>query len=363
MGEARRPNNYEAIQVYFTKPGQPGDFLVTIATEEMNRVNRLGIAAQMLDDAWQRKSFDWLGRLVNIIQDAYSIEVARALVAEAGQTMRINQEEVDLPPGATALDYAFIKYPELALKADKVKVNNREVGLREVLKEGDQVQIIFDIRQHIKPAWLSCVRTIRAAEVIKKHLSQLSVEQQIEQGVAAINEVAELNYLSWADIEKTSELAAFIKARPELNLPKAAALPQAIGAGQINSQEIIKAFIEYYSRVLQERIADGQKHKRLISVRVTVPDIKKTLSQVADRISEFNINIGAALSVPIKVGADQAILLFDLPIFSSIQKAQVLNMLRKYPKSKGVKCRQIREAELARHVQMMLRYAATVQRN
>jgi len=75
-----------------------------------------------------------------------------------------------LPMGATALDFAFDIHTHIGLKCIGAKVNNKLVPLSQVLKTGDQVEIITSNKQKPKPDWLDYVITAKAKSRIKQSL-------------------------------------------------------------------------------------------------------------------------------------------------------------------------------------------------
>lgn len=72
-----------------------------------------------------------------------------------------------LPRGATALDFAFKIHTDIGLRCLGAKVNLKLSPASNVLKSGDQVEIITSESQQPKPEWLDFVVTARAKSILK----------------------------------------------------------------------------------------------------------------------------------------------------------------------------------------------------
>ena len=75
-----------------------------------------------------------------------------------------------LKAGATALDFAFDIHTEIGQRSSGAKVNNLYVPLKQVLKTGDQVEIITSKNQKPNKDWLTFVTTAKAITKIKRCL-------------------------------------------------------------------------------------------------------------------------------------------------------------------------------------------------
>ena len=75
---------------------------------------------------------------------------------------------IDLPEGATPIDFAFAIHTEIGNKCTAARVNNQLVNLDSALKSGDIVDIITDKnRKGPNPDWLKFVKTQHARSKIK----------------------------------------------------------------------------------------------------------------------------------------------------------------------------------------------------
>jgi len=86
-----------------------------------------------------------------------------------------------LPLGSTALDFAYSIHSQVGNHCLGAKVNHKLVPLSNVLKSGDQVEIITSAKQTPKPDWLNYVTTARAKGRIKTALKE-ERKKQAEDG-------------------------------------------------------------------------------------------------------------------------------------------------------------------------------------
>lgn len=79
---------------------------------------------------------------------------------------------LQLPLGATALDFAFEIHTDVGAKCIGAKVNHKLVPLSYKLQNGDQVEIITSSKQTPKEDWLNIVVTAKAKSKIKSSLKE-----------------------------------------------------------------------------------------------------------------------------------------------------------------------------------------------
>lgn len=78
-----------------------------------------------------------------------------------------------LPKGATALDFAFAIHTNLGTKCVGARVNGRNMPIKYVLQNGDQVEIMTMPTQKPNPSWLQIVTTTKARNKIRQALKDI----------------------------------------------------------------------------------------------------------------------------------------------------------------------------------------------
>ena len=172
-------NGYESLHT--TVVGPEGRFVeVQIRTARMDLIAENGLAAH-----WKYKGIkqeqnidEWLTKVREIIEtsDSSPEEVVDQFKANL-YTKEIfvftpNGDLRKLPAGATVLDFAFDIHSNLGCQCVGAKVNNKNATIRQILNNGDIVEIITSKNQKPKDDWLKVVITSKAKGRIKQSLRE-----------------------------------------------------------------------------------------------------------------------------------------------------------------------------------------------
>ena len=171
-----KSNGYESLHTTVSADGRWVE--VQIRTERMDAVAERGIAAH-----WRYKgvkqgaqtSEQWLGRLRELMEDTPHSLAQRFDAKPASGEIFVftpNGDLRKLPEGASLLDFAFDIHTSLGSTCVGGKINNRPAAIREVLHNGDIVEIATQKNQTPKADWLSVVVTSKARNKIKSFLRE-----------------------------------------------------------------------------------------------------------------------------------------------------------------------------------------------
>lgn len=178
-----KSNGYESLHT--TVMGPEGRWVeVQIRTERMDAVAEHGLAAH-----WRYKgvkSEQGLDNLLASIRDTLE-NMSEEESNDNKFKMELYKDEMfifspkgdlfRLSKGATILDFAFSIHTGLGCKCTGALVNGRNVPIRHILNNGDQVEIITSNSQTPKQAWLNIARTSRARNKIRQALKEISSRQ------------------------------------------------------------------------------------------------------------------------------------------------------------------------------------------
>ena len=178
-----KSNGYESLHT--TVMGPEGRWVeVQIRTERMDAVAEHGLAAH-----WRYKgvkSEQGLDNLLASIRDTLE-NLGEEKATDNKFKMELYKDEMfiftpkgdlyRLAKGATILDFAFAIHTGLGCKCTGALVNGRNVPIRHVLNNGDQVEIITSNSQTPKQAWLKIATTGRARTKIRQSLKEISARQ------------------------------------------------------------------------------------------------------------------------------------------------------------------------------------------
>ena len=175
-----KSNGYESLHT--TVLGPQGRWVeVQIRTERMNEVAEKGLAAH-----WKYKGIksesgmdEWLKNIREILENPdlnavdFMDEFKLNLYDKEVFVFSPSGDLHKLPKGATALDFAFSIHTNLGTKCVGAKVNGKNVQIKHVLNNGDQVEVLTSPTQKPNPAWLNVVTTSRAKSKIRQALKEI----------------------------------------------------------------------------------------------------------------------------------------------------------------------------------------------
>ena len=233
---------------------------VQIRTEEMHQVAEYGIAAHWRykegthrDDsleakiAWLRQATDWREDVedANQFVDGMKSDV----FADQVYVFTPKGDIVDLPKGATPLDFAYEIHSEIGHRCRGAKVDGRLVGLDYQLKNGEQVEILTVKQGGPSRDWLNpqlnFVATQRARHKIRQWFRREQREQSISEGREILDH--ELKRLG-LDQESYADIAALFK------YSKVEDLLAAVGYGDISPSQIT-------AKIDEESVEKGEQLK------------------------------------------------------------------------------------------------------
>ena len=172
---------------------------IQIRTRAMHEQAERGLAAH-----WAYKEgrpaddfrVPWIDDLVEILEHAASPEELLEHTRMAMYQDRIfaftpKGELIQLPKGATPVDFAYAVHTDLGDRTVGAKVNGRVVPLRTMLENCDQVEILASEAQHPQPSWLRFVVTGKARAAVRRFVRHKERDETIELGRKIYDEIVE----------------------------------------------------------------------------------------------------------------------------------------------------------------------------
>lgn len=174
-----KSNGYESLHI--TVMGPQGKWVeVQIRTERMDEIAEKGLAAHFKYKGVKGESdFDkWLANIREILENPeanaidYMDDFKLNLYDKEVFVFTPNGDLQKLPKGSTILDFAFQIHSGLGSKCVGGRINGKNVSLRQVLSNGDQVEVLTSPSQKPKQEWLNIVQTSKAKTRIKQILRE-----------------------------------------------------------------------------------------------------------------------------------------------------------------------------------------------
>jgi len=177
-----KPNLYQSLHTTIITENKQ-TFEIQIRTREMHELAENGIAAHWkykegaptgLDSEDQR--LQWLREMASLFSEQrnpkeFLKNLKINLIPEEIYAFTPKGKVINLPPGATALDFAFKVHSEIGLKAKEARINGELMAIKTRLKTGDIVEIITSPERTPHRSWLNWVATTSARQNIKKYLN------------------------------------------------------------------------------------------------------------------------------------------------------------------------------------------------
>ncbi|MBD5093633.1 MAG: bifunctional (p)ppGpp synthetase/guanosine-3',5'-bis(diphosphate) 3'-pyrophosphohydrolase [Subdoligranulum sp.] len=256
-----KPNLYKSLHT--TVIGHEGiPFEVQIRTWEMDQTAEYGVAAHWkykagvsakdkLDDriAWvrqllesQRESDD-AGDLLH--------EIKSELLPEDVFAFTPRGDVINLPAGATAIDFAYAIHSAVGNRMVGAKANGRIVPIDHKVATGEIIEVITG-PQDKGPSrdWLNIVATSEARNKIRNWFKKERKEENIAEGKAALEKELRRNLVT-IPAEKYDAFMADLARRQRLNTPEE--LYAAIGYGGLQLSRLMIKIKDEYARLLKEK--------------------------------------------------------------------------------------------------------------
>jgi len=174
---------------------------IQIRTVEMDSVAEDGVASQQGYDVSDRKSknlhtqqFRWVQDLLEILEnsgasDEFLANTMLELYADQVFCFTPKGQLIQLPSGATPVDFAYAVHSQVGDTCVGAKVNGRLLPLRHQLQNGDQVEIMTARGGTPSPQWERFVVTGKARARIRRFIHQEQRDQSRTAGRAELTKV------------------------------------------------------------------------------------------------------------------------------------------------------------------------------
>jgi GTP pyrophosphokinase len=244
-------NGYQSLHTGVTVPERRNAKIeVQIRTREMHDVAEYGVAAHWIykqgeqpggPAAKARSRYPWVRALLDILDNA---EAPQDFLEHTKLELHRDQvfcftprgDLIELPRGATPIDFAYEVHSQVGDSCVGAKVNGKIVPLRTALENGDQVEIITARGGTPNPAWERFVVTGKARARIRRFVHARQREENQQQGRAAIAKAFRQEGLDFSE----KQLAEVPKA---LKQPGLEELYLAVGSGQIAARDVVHAAV------------------------------------------------------------------------------------------------------------------------
>lgn len=260
-----KPNGYRSIHTGVFGPERQRIEL-QIRTQEMHEIAESGVAAhwnykqgEAIKDG---KQYRWLRELLEILEQADGPEeflehTKMEMFQDQVFCFTPRGDLINLPTGATPVDFAYAVHSEVGDRCVGAKINGRMMPLRSQLRNGDQVEIVTSKAQTPSPTWERFVVSGKARARIRRFVRIQEREQYEKLGRSILHRVFKDEGYELSDKGLAGVLKIF-------HQPTVEDLCAAAGAGHISGRDILLAV---YPGAKKKAAVDDEKIIPLNKVR------------------------------------------------------------------------------------------------
>jgi len=255
-----KPNMYQSLHTtVIGKEGIP--FEVQIRTREMHRTAEYGIAAH-----WKYKlgisgnvkfeeKLAWVRQLIESQEESEDVEdlirtIKSDLVPEEVFVFTPKGDVINLPLGATVIDFAYAIHSAVGNRMVGAKVDGRIVSIDYQVKTGEIVDILTSSQQGKGPSrdWLKIVKTSEARNKIRAWFKKERREENIVEGKLDVEREFKRNYIRLTD-DALQDFVKKIAERQHCNTVDD--FYAAIGYGGISINRLMPRIKDDYSKAFK----------------------------------------------------------------------------------------------------------------
>ena len=258
-----KPNMYQSLHT--TVIGQQGiPFEVQIRTWEMHETAEYGIAAH-----WKykqgvaggdEKQFEWVRRLLENQEGADAEDFIHSLkvdmFADEVFVFTPRGDVINLPAGATPIDFAYNIHSAVGNHMVGAKVNGRLVPFDTRLKNGDIVEVVTSQSAHGPSRdWVKIARSSNARSKIRQWFKRERRDENIVNGRSSFESELRRCGVTLKELTAEENLPGILK---KLSFKSLDDMYAAIGYGGVTSLKLIGRLREDIQRILHQHQAERQ---------------------------------------------------------------------------------------------------------
>ena len=275
-----KPNGYQSLHTGILGPEQHR-IEIQIRTHEMHDIAENGVAAhwtyKQKAGKTEGRQYRWIRELLDILEqaanpDEFLEHTKLEMYQDQVFCFTPRGDLINMPHGATAVDFAYAVHSEVGDKCVGAKVNGRMIPLRTVLRNGDQVEILTSKAQTPSPTWELFVATGKARARIRRFINLQERQQYLQLGRAILQRGFREEGYEFTDKALGGILRKF-------NQSDTDDLTSQVGAGNINARDIVEAVFPGTKKKHDQKVVPikkpirnkDDKNKNAIPIKGLIP--------------------------------------------------------------------------------------------
>ncbi|MCF8496084.1 MAG: bifunctional (p)ppGpp synthetase/guanosine-3',5'-bis(diphosphate) 3'-pyrophosphohydrolase [Alphaproteobacteria bacterium] len=251
-----KPNGYQCIHTTVMGPSQQR-IEIQIRTKGMYAQAELGVAAHWAYKGGQAaslkdvKKYRWLRELLEILEQEQHPEdfwenTKLELFQDKVYVFSPKGDLIELPSGATPIDFAYAIHSDIGDKCVGAKMNGRIAPLNSRLSNGDQVEVITSKTQTPSPTWERFVVTGKARSHIRKFIRNQQRGEYVTLGKAMLQKIFRQEDYEFTEKAVTGVLKT-------LKVEENDDIYANIGSGLITARDVFKAIFPGHKTAIAKR--------------------------------------------------------------------------------------------------------------
>ncbi len=237
-----KPNGYQSIHTGVFGPERQRIEL-QIRTRNMHEIAESGVAAhwnyKQNETSKDGKQYRWLRELLDILEHADGPEdflehTKLEMFQDQVFCFTPRGDLINLPTGATPVDFAYAVHSEVGDRCVGAKINGRMMPLRSKLRNGDQVEIVTSKAQTPSPTWERFVVSGKARARIRRFVRIQEREEYEKLGRSILRRAFKGEGYEVSDKGLSGTLKIFQQSCVE-------DLCSQVGSGHIGGREVLEA--------------------------------------------------------------------------------------------------------------------------
>jgi guanosine-3',5'-bis(diphosphate) 3'-pyrophosphohydrolase len=260
-----KQNGYRSLHT--TVSGRDGKRVeVQIRTTEMHEVAETGVAAHWsyregsrAENRFAVDPFTWLRNITARFEEAedhgeFLEHVKLEMFADQVFCFSPKGDVVQLPRGATPLDFAYDIHTSIGDRCVGAKVDGLRVPLWTRLRNGQSVEIMTAEGQHPQPTWVDIVITGKAKAAIRRSLRTKNKENYLRLG-------KEFARVAFENAGKRLTNKALQTAATHLNLKEGDDVLVALGSAELSGRKVVAVL---YPELTYEPVDGGVEPSKAV---------------------------------------------------------------------------------------------------
>jgi len=264
-----KPNGYQSIHTTVMGPSRQR-IEVQIRTHEMHNQAELGVAAHWAykeggekANKGDMKGYRWLRDLLDILAQEQKPEdfwenTKLELFQDQVFVFSPKGDLIELPNGATPIDFAYAIHSDIGDRCVGAKINSRIAPLNTRLANGDQVEVITAKTQKPSPTWERFVVTGKARSHIRKYIRNQQRDEFVTLGRAMLQKVFRAEGYEFTEKAVSGVLKHY---RAEENDD----IYARIGSGILVARDVFKAIFPSHQAEMAKRPSEEMDKAVLVS--------------------------------------------------------------------------------------------------